>query len=165
MDLDWSDVADVVKAAAPYAGAALAGPKGAMVGRWVSEALGTEQTPEAVAAAVKNDPLAMVKLREVEATLEATAINARRDVVVAEATSESYLAANWRPITMLAFVATIIADAAGLISIPELTKPYFFDLVETGLVGYVLVRSGEKIARHVTGRGIYDNVAAKVRRR
>lgn len=66
--MDWKDIAGAVGKAAPILGTLLGGPAGAAVGSIVASALGTGGTPEEVSAALTNDPLALVKLREIEAT-------------------------------------------------------------------------------------------------
>lgn len=69
-------------------------------------------------------------------------------VVKAEAESEHWLTASWRPITMLTFVGLIVARAFGFtapgVSEGEWVK--LWGLVELGLGGYVIGRSVEKIA-------------------
>ena len=69
------------------------------------------------------------------------------NVIVAEAQSQSWLARNWRPITMLAFVVLIILDATGALKshLPE----DVWTVIKIGLGGYVAGRSLEKIADKV----------------
>jgi hypothetical protein len=64
--MDWKDIAGVVGKAAPLLGTVLAGPAGGAIGAIVASALGVENTPDAVAQAVANDPEAAVRLREIE---------------------------------------------------------------------------------------------------
>lgn len=73
-------------------------------------------------------------------------------VIQAEAKSEHWLAATWRPITMLTFVAIIANNYilypylslffpdAPMLEIP----PDMWDLLKIGLGGYVVGRSAEK---------------------
>lgn len=63
--MKWSDIADVVGKAAPLIGSVLGGPAGAGVGAMVASALGVDNTPEAVQAALGN-PDTLVKLKEIE---------------------------------------------------------------------------------------------------
>lgn len=63
--MKWSDIADVVGKAAPLIGSVIGGPAGAGVGAMVASALGVENTPEAVQAALGN-PDNLVKLKEIE---------------------------------------------------------------------------------------------------
>ena len=58
-----------------------------------------------------------------------------------------FLAASWRPITMLVFVGLIVARWFGL-SAPNLQEAEYlklWDIVQLGLGGYVIGRSVEKI--------------------
>ena len=76
-----------------------------------------------------------------------TELQSKKDIVVAEAKSESWVTRNWRPITMLTFVALITADWLGFTA-PNLTpelKMKLFDIIQLGLGGYVIGRSAEKI--------------------
>ena len=77
------------------------------------------------------------------------------DVVREEAKSEHFIAASWRPITMLTFVFII---ANNYIIYPYLSlffgdapkldiPPDMWDLLKIGLGGYVVGRSGEKAVK------------------
>ena len=66
--MEWRDIAGAVGKAAPLLGSLLGGPAGAAVGAMVASALGTGGTPDDVAEAIKADPQALVKLREIEAS-------------------------------------------------------------------------------------------------
>lgn len=63
--MSWSDIANVVGKAAPLIGSVIGGPAGAGVGAMVASALGVENTPEAVQAALGN-PDNIIKLKEIE---------------------------------------------------------------------------------------------------
>lgn len=67
--MDWKSVGSAVADAAPLLGAALGGPAGGLVGGLVALALGADKDPEAVTRALQANPDAMVKLREVEASM------------------------------------------------------------------------------------------------
>lgn len=64
--MNWSDVTGFIGKAAPLLGGVLGGPAGATVGSMVASALGVEDSPEAVARAIKSDPDAMLKLKKLE---------------------------------------------------------------------------------------------------
>ena len=69
MSISWKDVGSVVGKAAPVLGTVLGGPVGTIVGSagaLVASALGCEAQPDAVSEAVKNDPEAVLKLKELE---------------------------------------------------------------------------------------------------
>lgn len=82
-------------------------------------------------------------------------LDAAMQVIVAEANSEHPLAAQWRPITMLMFAAivgnnylvypylSLFWDTAPLLELP----PDLWALLKIGIGGYVVGRSGEKIAK------------------
>jgi hypothetical protein len=62
----WSDVTSFIGAAAPVVGGLLGGPAGAAVGSLISKTLGVEEKPDAVIDALKNNPDALVKIKELE---------------------------------------------------------------------------------------------------
>ncbi len=66
-------------------------------------------------------------------------------IIQAEATGQSWIQRNWRPITMLVFVALIVLFALGVITLEEKFAQEFMRLVQIGLGGYVAGRSAEKI--------------------
>lgn len=73
---------------------------------------------------------------------------AAASIIQAEAASSHWLAANWRPITMLVFLGLIVARWFGWAA-PNLAEAEYIKLwsiVEFGLGGYVVGRSVEKIA-------------------
>ena len=68
-------------------------------------------------------------------------------IVRTEAASSHWLAANWRPLTMLTFTGLIVARWFGFAA-PELSEAEYlalWDIVEIGLGGYIVGRSAEKI--------------------
>ena len=72
---------------------------------------------------------------------------AAAEVVKAEAQGQDWLQRTWRPITMLVFVALIVARWLGW-SAPNLGETEalkLWDIVEIGLGGYVIGRTAEKI--------------------
>lgn len=100
--MKWSDVGHAIEGSLPALGGILGGPAGAAAGVLVSKALGVDQTPEAVTAALNPD--ALVKLQEVQADLQKAQINADSAAAVgqievdkAEATNVSLFVAGWRP--------------------------------------------------------------------
>lgn len=71
----------------------------------------------------------------------------RAEIVKAEAASEHWLAANWRPLLMLTFGALIVARWFGWAA-PNLSEAEYlklWDIVELGIGGYVIGRSAEKV--------------------
>jgi hypothetical protein len=82
-------------------------------------------------------------------------VNAQGGVIKAEASSQSWMASNWRPILMLSFTAIIvvnylvvpIAQWFGVNEVPLVLPPDMWALLKIGVGGYIVGRSGEKIAR------------------
>ena len=75
-------------------------------------------------------------------------LETRARIVEAEAKSEHWLTATWRPVTMLTFVAAVVGYWFGLTpdDLPESAVDNMFLLVQIGLGGYVVGRSAEKVA-------------------
>ena len=74
-------------------------------------------------------------------------LKAKAAIITAEAKSDHIVTAIWRPVTMLSFVAAILAYWFGLTpeSVPEEAVLQMFSLVKIGLGGYVVGRSAEKV--------------------
>lgn len=75
------------------------------------------------------------------------------EIVKAEAQSEHWLAACWRPVLMLTFGGLIVARWLGW-SAPNITEAEvlkLWSIVELGLGGYVIGRSVEKIVPTIAG--------------
>jgi len=74
-------------------------------------------------------------------------------IVSDEAKGQSWLQRNWRPLTMITFVALIVSRwlgySAPALSDAEVLK--LWDIVELGLGGYVIGRSAEKIVPQIVG--------------
>ena len=94
---------------------------------------------------------AKLKLMELAQKGEFAEMNARADIIKAEASSESWLAQSWRPIMMLTFGALIVARWMGFaapgISEDEILK--LWNIVELGITGYVVGRTVEKLTPQV----------------
>lgn len=90
---------------------------------------------------------ARLALMELAQKGELTELIERASIVKAEAQSDHWLAATWRPVLMLTFGALIVARWFGWAA-PNLTEAEYlklWDIVELGLGGYVIGRSAEKI--------------------
>jgi hypothetical protein len=64
-------------------------------------------------------------------------------IVLAEANSAHWITATWRPITMLTFLALVVADQTGMLAFRLADEAW--TLLQIGLGGYVVGRSAEKI--------------------
>jgi len=78
---------------------------------------------------------------------EAETLKAKAGIVQAEAQSEHWITATWRPITMLTFLALAVGDSMGWL--PNPLRDEAWTLLQIGLGGYVVARSGEKIVTAV----------------
>lgn len=162
--MDWKQVGQIVGKYAPLLGSALGGPAGGAIGALVSAGLGVDNSPDAVTIAVKSDPNAAAKLLEIQESNRTVVSQALLQFATAETQegaqtvreevkSDSWLAKNWRPITMLSFVVIIInnyiiapyAQAMFGTSVSLPVPVELWDLIKIGLGGYVVGRSGEKI--------------------
>lgn len=74
---------------------------------------------------------------------EQAQLKARADIVLAEAKSDHWLTSTWRPITMLTFVALVVADQTGMLAFRLAEQAW--TLLQIGLGGYVIGRSAEKV--------------------
>lgn len=88
----------------------------------------------------------------IKATAEAAIgkMQAEMAVVLAEAKSEHWLAACWRPISMLAMLALVICHSFGLTTLSDNLAELMWDTLRFGLGGYVASRGIEKVVKTVT---------------
>lgn len=70
-------------------------------------------------------------------------------IIKAEATGQSWLQRNWRPITMLTFLVLVVLDSFDLLASRLVDHAWL--LLQIGLGGYVAGRSAEKITTQVMG--------------
>lgn len=159
----WNKIRNVVGSVAPVAGSLLAGPAGGAVGAMLANALGVDSTPDAVAAAIKSDPQAAVKIRQIEAQLEQTRLEVRGQAVQAEATGESWLQRNWRPLTMIWFSILLGTYWFGLTpnNLSQEAVLSLLGIIKLGLGGYVIGRSAEKITKGIGGSGLLEKILQK----
>jgi hypothetical protein len=95
----------------------------------------------------KAEAEAMRQLLAAQSEIQAAA----GEIVRTEAASQHWLAANWRPLTMLIFVGLIVARWLGY-SAPNISEAevlMLWEIVKIGLGGYVVGRSVEKVAPQI----------------
>lgn len=104
---------------------------------------------------------AKAKLLELQQAGELKELEAAMSVITAEAKSEHWLTSAWRPITMLTFVAivannfilypylSLFWESAPVLDTPE----QLWNLLQIGIGGYLVGRSGEKIAKEFNKKG------------
>lgn len=76
---------------------------------------------------------------------ERAQLEAQSKIITAEAQGQSWLQRSWRPITMLTFLALVVADSFGWLANPLASEAW--TLLQIGLGGYVVGRSAEKIVK------------------
>lgn len=64
-------------------------------------------------------------------------------IIMAETKSESWITRNWRPLTMLTFLALVVLDQTGQLAFRLADEAW--TLLQMGLGGYVVGRSVEKV--------------------
>ena len=79
-------------------------------------------------------------------------LEAQAKIVLAEA-QRSWLQRNWRPLLMVSFAGLVVAHWFGFTApdIPETVQNSLLNIVMIGIGGYVVGRSGEKIADKFKG--------------
>jgi hypothetical protein len=75
-------------------------------------------------------------------------------IITAEAQGDSWLQRNWRPLLMLWFAGLVGAHWLGFTppNLPENVVVNLLDIVQVGVGGYVLGRSGEKMVKAYKGK-------------
>jgi len=126
--MDWKDVAGAIGKIAPMLGTLLGGPAAVAlnVGGMIASALGTDNTPSAVALALQTNPEAAVKIAEIESnervrlqemvtniTLAEISADTQTSGVVnqtmqSEAGSEHWPTYSWRPAIGLAVAVDLV---------------------------------------------------------
>jgi len=89
--------------------------------------------------AVENELLAKV------IDYESKLLESKTSIITAEATGQSWMQRNWRPITMLTFLALVVLNSFGLLVTPLADEAW--TLLQIGLGGYVAGRSAEKMTQ------------------
>lgn len=155
--MNWSDVGGMIAGAAPSVGAALGGPTGAAIGSAVASLLGVDATPEAVAAKVNAEPASALELKKLEADLQKTIVSAQAEVIKADATGESWLQRNWRPMLMLWFAMLVGGYWFGFTpdGLSDSIVGKLFDIVQFGLTGFIAGRSIEKVTKTASDGGAF----------
>lgn len=86
----WDKIKELLGDSAPVIGTLLGGPAGTAVGGLIAKALGTDNNPEAIEEALKNNPDALVKIKEIEASRELANLNAQYNSKVEDNRHEEF---------------------------------------------------------------------------
>ncbi|MFA7421113.1 MAG: 3TM-type holin [Melioribacteraceae bacterium] len=78
---------------------------------------------------------------------ESKLLDSQSRIVEAEAKGQSWLQRNWRPITMLTFLILVVCDSFGFLKFRLSNEAWI--LLQIGLGGYVVGRTGEKIVEKI----------------
>ena len=81
---------------------------------------------------------------------ETKLMESQASIIKAEATGQSWIQRNWRPITMLTFLVLVVLDSFGVLQ--NRLAQEAWTLLQIGLGGYVVGRSAEKITSQFTKR-------------
>ena len=150
--MNWEDIKGAVGKIAPLVGTAIGGPAGAAIGSMVSSALGVDNTPDAVAHALKTNPDAAIKLRqfelENEQDIRAHAFKVLdvelKDVQNARQTHKH------NPMPMVICILLTIMTAAGAYMLFTLEIPDTNRQIAYLLFGTLLAKWGDSIAYWVS---------------
>lgn len=154
----WTDIAQVVGKAAPIVGTLLGGPAGAAVGGLVAAALGTQNSPDAVNAALAADPNAMEKVIEVQINarvqLQQLAVTAEQNRLQADSTrmqaqfadldsarkagTASNAARDWWVRPMLAVITLLGAISISVYVCSSYATSVLKDTTAVGMIGTVI---------------------------
>ena len=73
----WDKVIELIGSAAPVVGTMIGGPAGTAVGGLIAKALDVDNTPDAIEDALRNNPDALVKIKELETSKELAILEAQ----------------------------------------------------------------------------------------
>lgn len=73
----WESIKEIIGGGAPIIGGLLGGKAGGAVGELIASALGVDNSPESIEKALKNNPEAMIKLKELENSKEIAILQAQ----------------------------------------------------------------------------------------
>ena len=114
----------------------------------VGQIIDQVHTSEEERAKLKNELFVLQAQLQVEVLeYEKNLLNKQSQIITAEAQGNSWLQRSWRPITMLTFLVLVCLDAFGWLAFRLSDQAWV--LLQIGLGGYVIGRSGEKIAQPV----------------
>jgi hypothetical protein len=85
---------------------------------------------------------------------ETKLMESKASIISAEAKSGYFITSAWRPIVMLTFAGIIVARWFGLTAdnISAELESQLFDIIQLGIGGYIMGRSGEKIAKELKSK-------------
>ena len=146
--MNWRNVGDTVGKFAPLLGTVLGGPGGAAVGALVASALGVDNNPNSIEEAVKNDPDAAIKLRQIELQhkerLELIAFKVLSVELGDKADARE--AHKHNPMPAMICISLTMMVAAGAFLLFTIDIPQANEQISYLLFGTVLAKWGDSIA-------------------
>lgn len=146
--MKWSDLKEQIGKFAPLIGTVVGGPAGATIGALVASGLGVENTPDAVSQAIKSDPNAAIKLKQIEAENEQHLRDSAFKILNAELKDKQDARKNHKHSVMPAIICcalTLMVLLGGyaifMAEIPETNKT-----LANLLFGALLAKWGDSIA-------------------
>lgn len=176
--MNWSGIAESVSKFAPAIGGVLAGPAGAAAGTVLASVLGTDDSPEAVAAAIQADPEAAAKIRQAELehatqmrklllesrTAEQAEKTARmaeiNKTMRAELAHDGWWRAGWRPAVGWVMALSVLAIVGGLVA-SLVREPGQIEPVVDAIIALVVVM-GPVLGVNIHQRSRDKQVAAGI---
>jgi len=131
--MDWKELGHTIADTAPMLGTLLGGPPGAAVGSLIAGVFGVKAEPDKLSEAIKADPEAALKLRQIELdnktelqklTLQAETqklaedtkrIQAVNTTMQSEAQSKWWFSAAWRPFWGITSALAFMAIVGGIV--------------------------------------------------
>lgn len=146
--MKWSDLQNVIGKAAPFIGTALGGPAGGAIGGMVASVLGVDATPDAIDAAIKADPEALVKLKQFELENEQQIREMAFKTLDAELKDKQSARESHKhnPMPMIICIALTLMVAAGAYMLFTLNIPGDNKNIANLLFGTLLAKWGDSIA-------------------
>lgn len=104
----WDKIKGIVGKAAPLLGTALGGPAGGAAASMIAQALGVDDSPDAIEQALKSDPEAAIKLQQLQndhaqelrrmnLEAETARMTQQHKTIRAELSSDNFYKSGWRP--------------------------------------------------------------------
>jgi gas vesicle protein len=117
--VNWKNLAPLLADVAPLIGTAIGGPAGGAVGALVANTLGVKNNPQAIAQAIKQNPDALVKIKQLESderqqfrqlALETTRLELQNQQHAREQHKD-----HWMPATITLVLAIMVCAMFGII--------------------------------------------------
>ncbi|ENI4485145.1 hypothetical protein ABXZ88_000947 [Vibrio fluvialis] len=143
----WDKIKSLIGGAAPLVGSLIGGPAGGTVGVLIADALGVENTPDAIEAELLRNPDALLKIKqmesderirlrelsyqqaEIESAERKLVITEQHKLMVAELKSDDAYVRRWRPTfgyaVCLAWTSLFFGIAGLMLFHPEFTEQAF----------------------------------------